>query len=152
NIPRIDHFLPKDANISFYDPRQQPLKEIPDNVQALLIRTVTKINRKTFPKLPSDLEFIETASAGMDHIDKQYLTENNIDFANAAGCNARSVGEYVATALLLWANEQSYDLTQLSVGIVGAGHTGTAVEDLLTRLNVTTITYDPPREERESSF
>src|SRR5699024_8499805 len=140
NIPNITHYLPDQADLSFFD-SNQGLEHIPGGIQALLIRTVTKINRETFPDLPSSLESIGTASAGRDHVDDQHLTDNNIAFADAAGCNARSVGEYVATALLLWSHERGYDLTQLSVGIIGAGHTGTAVQDLLTRLNVNTTAY-----------
>jgi erythronate-4-phosphate dehydrogenase len=102
--------------------------------------------------LPSSLEFVGTGSSGTDHVDECYLRKNNISFADAAGCNARSVAEYVAVVLLLWAHEHKADLTNFNAGIIGAGHTGTAVQNLLRRLDMSTIVYDPPRAGREPDF
>jgi erythronate-4-phosphate dehydrogenase len=151
NLPDIAHFLPENCDLSFYDSNKS-LERIPEDTQALLIGTSTKINQHTFPVLPASLEFVGTGSSGTDHVDEQFLRENSIVFADAAGCNARSVAEYVAMALLLWGHEHKVDLSTCSVGIIGAGHTGTAVQDLLHRLGAKTITYDPPREEREPDF
>jgi erythronate-4-phosphate dehydrogenase len=151
NLPDIAHFLSENCDLSFYDSNKS-LERIPEDTQALLIGTTTKINQNTFPVLPDCLKFVGTGSAGTDHVDEQYLHKNSIVFADAAGCNARSVAEYVAVALLLWGHEHKVDLSTCSVGIIGAGHTGTAVQDLLRRLDVKTITYDPPREEQEPDF
>lgn len=150
-IYKIEEFLPADINLTLYD-SNKPLDEIPAETDAMLIRTVTKINNQTFPELPESLSFIATASAGTDHIDIDYLESNNIAFSNAGGCNARSVAEYVAVALLLWAEQTDQNLQDKRVGIVGAGHTGRAVETLLHRLDMETVSYDPPRQERETGY
>jgi erythronate-4-phosphate dehydrogenase len=150
-IYHINKFLPDDTELTLFD-SNTPLKHIPDGTQALLIRTVTKINPGAFPALPKSLEFIGTASSGIDHVDKTYLQKNDIAFADAAGCNARSVAEYVAVALLLWAKERKLALSDLSIGIIGVGHAGSAVQKMLQKLGMQTIGYDPPRQEQDPSF
>lgn len=150
NLTNISHFIPESCELSFFKPDQG--LHIPDGTQALLIRSVTDINPKNTPDLPESLEFVATGSAGTDHVDKDYLAAHKIALKDAAGSNARSVAEYVAVAMLLWGQERDYDLSKLTVGIIGAGHTGTAVKTLLGQLNIQTVVYDPPREEREAQF
>src|SRR5699024_7915341 len=64
----------------------------------------------------------------------------------------RAVAEYVTSALLIWADEKSRDLTECSVGIVGAGRVGSSLKNILDRLNIPVVAYDPPREQREPAF
>lgn len=148
---KIQSYLPNDINLTLFDPAKGFPKEL-NEAQGLLIRTVLPVNKETIPEIPTRLEFIATASAGSDHVDINYLQNKGISFSNAAGCNARSVAEYVATALLLWTEQKDMNLTQLSVGIIGVGHVGTEVKKLLKKLNTSTVLYDPPREDRDPSF
>ncbi|MCW9707746.1 4-phosphoerythronate dehydrogenase [Fodinibius salsisoli] len=147
----IDSFLPESVDLRLYDPAQGLPKNL-HKAHALLIRTVNAITPQTLPEIPEKLTFIGTGSAGTDHVDQSYLKEQGITFANAAGCNARSVAEYVITSLLLWAEKETESLQDLSVGIIGVGEVGTQVEQQLEKLQMSTICYDPPREERESPF
>lgn len=148
NIPS---YLPESINLQLFDPADG----FPPNIstaQALLIRTVIPVNEDTLPNIPSGLSFIGTGSAGTDHVDIQYLADHNIHFADAAGCNARSVAEYVATAMLIWAEAHQKKLQKLTVGIVGVGNVGTQVQKILQNLNIPTVCYDPPKEQREQNF
>lgn len=153
HLYNITHFLPADIDLTLFDPSEALNAEtIAEHTDALLIRTVNQINPETFPYFPDRLSFIATGSAGTDHIDQEYLQRSDITFAHAGGCNARSVGEYIAVALLLWAEQLNEDLSKHRVGIIGAGHTGEAVRELLQKLEVETVAYDPPRAEREAAF
>lgn len=147
----IASFLPEEADLHLYDP-EDGLPDPNNNMDALLIRTVTGINRHTWQHIPKNLQFIGTGSAGIDHVDTEFLKDHNITFEDAAGCNARSVAEYVITAMLLWAEEQDYELKNLQVAVIGSGHVGTEVKKLLSALEVSAICYDPPREERDKDF
>ncbi len=147
----IQSYLPENINLQFFDPSEGLPSDI-SNIHGMLIRTVIPINKQTLPEIPSQLSFIGTASAGTDHVDIDYLQSHDITFADAAGCNARSVAEYVATALLLWDEKRSADLQKLIAGIVGVGHVGTQVSKLLDNLDISTVLYDPPRENRDSNF
>jgi erythronate-4-phosphate dehydrogenase len=151
HLYQISVFLAGVIGLTFYDPEKTPL-DIADDTQALLIRTVTMINPQTFPKFPESLSFIASGSAGTDHVDENYLKEQGITFAHAGGCNARSVAEYVAISLLLWAEEFNEKLPDHKVGIIGAGHTGGAVQQLLQKLGIQTVAYDPPKAERDTNF
>ena len=151
HLVNICKFMPPGVNLELYDPSTFD-NTLPNDVDAFLIRTVTKINPQTFSTFPEQLRFIGTGSAGTDHVDIPHLQKNGITFADAAGCNARSVAEYVAVALLLWAEETGVRLQDFTVGIVGVGHAGGEVNKLLHALGVPTVTYDPPREERDRDF
>ena len=150
-LHNIESYLPKNINLTLFDPNDGFPVDISKS-HALLIRTVLPVNRQSLPKIPESIEFIGTASAGSDHVDTKYLREHGVTFTNAAGCNARSVAEYIATALLLWSEARKEKLVNLEVGIVGAGHVGQQVIHLLDQLDISYRTYDPPREQRENTF
>ncbi|HKK45138.1 MAG TPA: NAD(P)-dependent oxidoreductase, partial [Balneolaceae bacterium] len=150
-LHNIQSYLPENINLILFDPTKRLPPEL-SYAEAMLVRTVININAQTMSEIPASLKFIGTASAGTDHVDIDYLQKNGVRFADAAGCNARSVAEYVATALLIWAETRKKDLSKLSMGIVGVGHVGTQVVKLLEKLGITTIPYDPPRSLRENNF
>ncbi len=120
---------------------------------AFLTRTVIPVGRRTLDRFSGRLEFVGTASSGTDHVDLEELGRRGIAFADAAGCNARSVAEYVLTGLLLWCGERGEEPGELQIGIVGAGHAGGAVKRLLEKCGTTRLRLnDPPRARREESF
>jgi len=147
----IRSYLPGNIHLELFDPAEGWPPELSE-ANALLVRTVIDVNRQTIPNIPNSLKFIGTASAGTDHVDIPYLLRHNVYFADAAGCNARSVAEYIATALLLWAGNRNKKLSDLSIGIIGVGHVGTQVMNIINRLGIATILYDPPKELREDGF
>ncbi len=150
HLQNLKQLLPDSASVTFFEPDNN----LPANAaefDALLVRTVSKINRHTLPET-GKLSFIGTATAGYDHVDTDYLSEKGVTFARSEGCNARSVGEYVVTCLLYWADQMNRELIQKKVGIVGCGHTGTFVGHFLDCLGVETVQYDPPKEKTEPGF
>jgi len=151
NIPYLSHFIHPEVNLVLFDPEER----LPGRVSAdaLIVRTVTRINKETLPKqLGKTLRFVATASAGTDHLDLPFLEKKGIHVASAAGCNARAVAEYVATALLHWCYSNDESIKRTQVGIIGLGHTGSAVDQLLRKIGYRTLLHDPPRKKREKSF
>jgi len=143
--------LPESVLITRFDPSEG----IPDDVgdfDALFVRTVSPIDFTTIPGNPKRLRFIGSATAGFDHVDLGWLDRCNIEFAYAPGCNASSVGEYVAVSILAWAFKTDTDLSSLMVGIIGAGQTGTAAANLLDKLGIAYKSYDPPRQATDVSY
>ncbi|NIT61163.1 MAG: hypothetical protein GWN00_34655 [Aliifodinibius sp.] len=147
----IQSYLPESVNLQLFDPAEGLPGDV-EKAHALLIRTVIPINKETLPNIPKNLRFIGTGSSGTDHVDRQYLIENNIHLADAAGCNARSVAEYIATSLILWTEKRNRDLTSLSAGIIGVGHAGSEVINILNKIGLQTVAYDPPRDQRDPDF
>jgi erythronate-4-phosphate dehydrogenase len=147
---RLDELIPDTFRLDRFDPAAGFPADA-KNYDALLIRTVTKINDRTLPEA-GNLTFIGTATAGFDHIDLHHLQHLGITFARSAGCNARAVAEYVVTGLYRWAETTGIDPTQKTVGVVGAGHTGSAVIRLLEKLGIPFVPFDPPKALREPGF
>jgi len=116
------------------------------------VRTVSKIDQSVITNIPQSLKLIGTGSSGNDHIDRDYFEQAGLQVVDAKGCNANAVSEYVITALLLWSIKRDKDLTRLSVGIIGSGETGSAVQRQCKKFGIDTICYDPPKEKIDSNF
>lgn len=110
--------------------------------EALLVRSVTRVDAALLAGTP--VQFVGSATAGTDHIDLEYLRDAGIAFAAAPGCNARAVAEYVLACVLGYCLASGRAPATLSAGIIGHGHTGTAVEGLLSRLGLRCLVNDPP--------
>ena len=108
----------------------------------LIVRSITKVDKNLLEG--SKIKFVGTATIGRDHIDLDYLRENNITFADAAGCNAHAVKEYVFTALAGILSERKLRFKDLSIGIIGAGNVGSKVANCANALGMKTIINDPP--------
>ncbi|MBO5762902.1 MAG: erythronate-4-phosphate dehydrogenase, partial [Lentisphaeria bacterium] len=68
------------------------------NADALIIRTRTRCNPELLEG--SAVKLITTATIGFDHIQTDYVEQRGITWFNAPGCNAASVRQYIASALL----------------------------------------------------
>ncbi|HUI63829.1 MAG TPA: 4-phosphoerythronate dehydrogenase, partial [Bacteroidota bacterium] len=87
---------------------------------------------------------VGTATIGTDHIDTDFLSSQGIGFANAPGCNANSVKEYVLAALLVLAAKDGNPLRGRTLGVVGLGHIGSRVAEMGRALGMTVHANDPP--------
>ncbi|MDQ7065950.1 MAG: 4-phosphoerythronate dehydrogenase [candidate division KSB1 bacterium] len=108
----------------------------------LIVRSVTRVNAALLETTP--VRFVGSATIGTDHIDVAYLKARGIAFANAAGCNADAVAEYVITAIVEVLHRRGAELTQQSVGIVGVGNIGGRVARLAAALGMRVLKNDPP--------
>jgi erythronate-4-phosphate dehydrogenase len=124
-------------------------REAARGADALIIRSETKI---TAPFVDgSRIRFIGSASIGTDHVDLDDLADRGIAFANAPGCNADSVKEYVGAALLHIARERSFVLRGATLGIVGVGSVGRKVAAAAAGLGMSVLLNDPPRARDEGA-
>ncbi|MDX9925513.1 MAG: 4-phosphoerythronate dehydrogenase [Ignavibacteriaceae bacterium] len=112
------------------------------NADALIVRSITKVNKELLQR--SNIKFVGTATIGTDHVDKNYLEENNIAFADAAGCNSQSVTEYVLAAISQIYNKNGLTLSGKSIGVIGVGNIGSKVARLFSSLGLRVVKNDPP--------
>ena len=119
------------------------------DADALIVRTRTKCNAALLDG--SRVRLVTTATIGFDHLDTGYLAANDISWFNAPGCNAASVRQYIASALLGLAARHGLTLAGMTLGVVGVGHVGTLVADLGEAWGMRVLRNDPPRAEREGS-
>lgn len=108
--------------------------------QALLIRSVTPINSSHIPK-PRQIEFIGSATIGIDHVDDEFIQKHTIYFANAQGSSKHSVAQYVMTAILT--THPQFVHQKITLGIIGLGHIGSVLAKYAQDLGWDVLGYDP---------
>jgi len=108
----------------------------------LIVRSITNVNEELLKN--THVKFVGTATIGTDHIDLEYLKKNNIAFADAKGCNAYSVAEYIVASLLNLAVRFDFSLQIKSIGIVGVGNVGSKVAAFAKALGMKVLLNDPP--------
>ena len=107
-----------------------------------------------------DLKLILRSGVGLDHIDMDAAAIQNIQVKTAAGANAQAVAEMAVGMLLcllrnihsadaevrqfVWKREanRGHQLSDMTVGIIGYGHTGRAFAKTLTGFGCKIMAYD----------
>lgn len=141
NMPFAEEFFSDFGELVPFSGRTLTAEQVQD-ADVLLVRSITQVNEALLAK-NSRISFVGSATIGTDHVDKDYLSKRGICFHSAPGCNAISVAEYVLSALVILAERYLIDLSKLTVGIVGAGNTGTRLSEKLDALNIPYKLCDP---------
>lgn len=127
-------------------------RETVRDADLLVVRSETKVDRELLEG--SRVRFVGTVTIGTDHVDLEYLRENEIAFASAPGSNSTSVAEYVVAALLTWSHRNKTPLKGKTLGVVGVGNVGSKVARVGRTLGMNVLLNDPPkaRETGENNF
>ena len=141
NIPYVEEAFSRLGSVHLY-PGREINNGIVRDADILLVRTVTQVDESLLTN--SSVKFVGTATIGYDHVDTGWLKSQGTGFSAAPGCNANSVGEYVAAALLTLANRHRFSLNGKTIGIIGAGNTGTRVAEKARALGMHVLLNDPP--------
>ena len=147
-IPYIQTVLEPYAEVH-YIPGKDIAPEDTKDADALIVRTRTKVNENLLKN--SSIKFIATATIGYDHIDREYLKNNNIPWTSCPGCNSESVAQYITSTLIRLEEKYSESLKGKTIGIVGAGNVGKKIFKKATALGMNVLVNDPPREKTEGS-
>ncbi len=105
-----------------------------------------------------DLKVVAKYGVGLDNVDERELARRGIRLGVAAGVNRRSVAELVLAFLLghsrnvfasvasmrqgMWQKAGGRELSSMTVGLVGFGHTGSEVARLLAPFGTTVLYHD----------
>lgn len=149
NMPFAQEFFTDLGNLHSFSGRELQAEDIKD-ADVLLVRSITQVNAALLAQA-QQLKFVGTATIGTDHIDQAYLKQQGIAFHSAPGCNAISVAEYVLSALVVLAERYLINLSTLTVGIVGAGNTGSRLAEKLSALDITYKLCDPLLEAKQDN-
>ncbi|MGD9611556.1 MAG: 4-phosphoerythronate dehydrogenase [Kiritimatiellia bacterium] len=112
------------------------------DADALVVRSKTRVGPELLEGTP--VAFVATATAGADHFDGPGLNRAGLAWTASPGCNANSVAEYVATALVLLARKRAALLPGRTLGIVGVGQVGSRVAQKAALLGLRVLRNDPP--------
>ena len=136
NMPLVSEMFSAYGEVGTFPGRELGPEQVKD-ADVLLVRSVTQVNADLLAGSP--VRFVGSATIGTDHVDQNYLKQNDIQFANAPGCNANAVVQYVLSVLCRlrpgWQEQ--------TVGIVGCGNVGGWLYQTLQKLGVDCRCYDP---------
>ncbi|WP_320824271.1 4-phosphoerythronate dehydrogenase [Reinekea sp.] len=112
----------------------------------LLVRSVTQVNQALLQGTP--VRFVGSATIGTDHIDLDYLQQQQIPFAYAPGCNAQSVADWLLSILSRLHLDHDLCWWQQTIGVVGVGNVGSVVVARLRQLGVRVLVCDPEKHQQ----
>ena len=159
--PSLFEWLEK-AHIQFdYKPewsKEACIQALP-NYEGLIVRSKFNIDKATIDACPK-LKFIGRAGAGVDNIDKDYLTGKGVALFHASEGNKVAVAEQTLGFILsllnninrantevkngIWKREENrgYELSSLTVGLIGYGNMGKETAKRLAAFECKVIVYD----------
>ncbi len=108
----------------------------------LLVRSVTRVNAELLEG--TNIAFVGSATIGIDHLDTDWLEENNIGWVHAPGCNANAAAQYTLAMMWLACERLDKDFRRQRVGIIGRGNVGARLERLLKTMEIPVMACDPP--------
>ena len=115
----------------------------------LLVRSITPVSESLLAG--TSVQFVGTATAGVDHFDIEAIERLGVNWAAAPGSNAVSVVEYVLCALATsgWFERV---MSGCPVGLVGLGQVGERLSHRLMNLGCEVLAYDPLRSDWPSDI
>ncbi len=148
DIPFLEGVLEPYAEVVYIKGMDISREDILD-ADVLMIRTRTRCDAALLDG--TDVKLITTATIGTDHIDHDYCRSHGIDVANASGCNAGGVMQYVFSALYGVTARKGIKIDGSAIGIIGVGNVGRKIEAMAEYLGFRVLRCDPPRAEREGA-
>ncbi len=144
----IDLFSPW-GEVVLLPGRQIKASDVKD-ADILLVRSITPVNQSLLAG--SQVKFVGSCTAGMDHLDIQWLDQTGIAYANTAGFNAEAVAEYVVCVAAALRQTKLLPSQNNKAGVIGVGRVGRRVITHLENLGFSVLQNDPPRAALESDF
>ncbi|MEM8899464.1 MAG: NAD(P)-dependent oxidoreductase [Bacteroidota bacterium] len=156
-VSKIRELIPSTLFLPTFS--QADLAKYLPETEILFLRSKPKMDRETID-VAKNLKLILRAGVGLDHLDLDYLAEKNILVRSTPGANADAVAEQTIGMLLsllhfivkadrevsqfIWSRSpnRGTELSSLCVGIIGYGHTGSAVGKRIQHLAGKTLAYD----------
>ena len=140
NMALVRQFFGHLGTLSCVAGRQMSSQQV-SAANVVLVRSVTPVNAALLAG--SRVRFVGSATIGADHLDQDWLTAQGIVFTTAPGCNARSVVDYVLTALVHLSQQQAFDLSGRVLGVVGLGNVGYLLARVGQALGLRVLGCDP---------
>ena len=136
---RLSELFDAEYSLQYFESDQLKSNDLKD-IDALLVRSTVQVGQELCNN--SQIQFVGSATAGINHLDTKYLNDQDIAWGHAPGCNAASVTHYVMAAIGELIQEGLFNVRQ-SVGIVGYGNIGKRLYQLLAALNIQVYAHDP---------
>ncbi len=119
------------------------------DADVLLVRTVTDVSRELLAG--TSIKFVGSATAGIDHLDCDWLDQSRIRWSDAKGANAQAVADYVL-ACIAALQSRNWLSQNPKIGIIGVGEIGRKVLNSIQVLGYEYRLNDPLRDLIEPEF
>lgn len=139
SIPHVRDALGALGDLQLLDGSAWRVARVEDG-DLLAVRTTTRVDESLLGEVRPGI--VATASAGVDHLDLEWLGERGIEVASAPGCNAEAVAQWV-TSTVLELEGRGALAPQARFGVVGFGQTGRRVVRNLRALGHSVRACDP---------
>ncbi|MCC5908666.1 MAG: hydroxyacid dehydrogenase [Balneolaceae bacterium] len=156
-----DEILRKNTRvIEAYHPENPLEKSRQQPIHAIVTRGKGQVNRKLLQSCP-DLEVVARCGVGLDNVDVDEATRQNVRVINAPGSNAATIAEHTLTLMLMsvrnawksaervkagdweWRNQYTGDeLSGKTLGILGMGNIGKRVARLADAFGMAILYWD----------
>ena len=136
---RLAEFFNDDYSFKSFDSSTVSSNDF-KNIDALLVRSTLFVNEEICEG--TRIRYVGSATAGINHLDIDYLDAQNISWSHAPGCNAFSVIHYVMAAIGELIKDDLFNTSQ-SIGIEGYGNIGRQLYKILKALNFEVYACDP---------
>jgi len=143
------------------DISEKTLINIVKDIDAIILRTASKITKKVIDNAPN-LKIISRTGAGVDNVDISAASERGILVCNLPGVNNVSVAEHAVAMIMHLAKQLgrmdsavrngnwnirnqnlSVEIEGKTLGVVGMGKIGSLVAKMCSALNMKILAYDP---------
>lgn len=143
HIPFIRGVFEKAGIAVDYLKPQEITADATTDADAIIVRTRTRCDSTLLGA--SRCSMVASATIGTDHIDLDWCRKAGIAVANAPGCNAPAVAQYVLASI--FAVGGGIAATRgATLGVVGCGHVGSIVAQWARSLGFNVMVCDPPLE------
>lgn len=123
------------------------------NPALFVVPTSYRPDRKEMEKIDGRVLAFGSVSTGSDHMDEALLKKWSVPFFHAPGANAASVAQYVLVAISGLFSDDEIFRDDFRVGIVGKGHTGSALAKYLNKMDIPYCYFDTdPAKQHEPNF
>jgi D-3-phosphoglycerate dehydrogenase len=140
--------------------KPEELKEVIKDVDALVIRSATKVTTDLIDAAPR-LKVVGRAGTGLDNVDIPAASKRGIVVMNTPGGNTITTGEHALSLMMALARNipqaaasmregkwekkkfQGTELFNKTLGIIGMGRIGTVVAERALGLKMRVLGYDP---------
>ena len=145
------------------------LEELDKNIEVLGVFVDSKVDKKVFDKLKK-LKLIVTMSTGYDHIDLRAAKRKKVAVCNVPTYGENTVAQHALTLMLALSRKlfpsvkrvkegvfdyhglRGFDLKDRTIGIIGTGHIGVHLIDMLQGFEASVVAYDAfPNKELEKT-
>lgn len=149
DIPLVQHYFANAGDLVLISGRALRKEHLKD-ADMLLVRSITPVNADLLEG--TNVKFVASPTTGMDHFDVDWLASVGITWANASGCNAIAVVEYIICVVAALQKQGYLFGDKLRAGVVGVGNIGSRVAEKLKLLGFDVLLCDPLRAENEKDF